>query len=184
MEKMEWEVRLLGMEELPDEALESFDRFQLTERVRIREWDGLVTREAHFTDDWDEKVKTEVVRSLRRCLEKGGSVAGAFRGNMLLGFASVEPGFFGSDRSYLQLSYLHVSREARHQGIGKRLFRLCCEEARRMGAKKLYISTHSAEETQRFYESVGCLDAKEVNPVLLAKEPCDIPLEFDLEEER
>ncbi|HSP47281.1 MAG TPA: GNAT family N-acetyltransferase, partial [Clostridiaceae bacterium] len=61
--------------------------------------------------------------------------------------------------------------------------RICCEEARRMGAGKLYISSHSSEETQRFYESVGCVDAKEINPVLLAREPFDIQLEFDLEKE-
>ena len=183
MGKVDWEVRLLGMEELSDGALESFDRFQLTKRVRVRKQDGHVIRDTHFTDDWDEKGKMEVVKSLRKCLEQGGSVSGAFREGRLLGFASVESGFFGSDRSYLQLSSLHISREARHQGLGKRLFRICCEEARRMGAGKLYISAHSSEETQGFYESVGCVDAKEINPVLLAREPFDIQLEFDLEKE-
>ena len=118
MGKVEWEVRLLGMEDLPYDALESFDRFQLTERVRRKEPDGHVTEDTHFTDDWDGKGKVEEVKSLRKCLEQGGSVSGAFREGILLGFASVESGFFGGDRSYLLLSSLHISREARHQGLG------------------------------------------------------------------
>jgi predicted N-acetyltransferase YhbS len=183
MEKGNGEVRRLGLEDLPDDALKSFDRFQLTERVRRRDLYGHVIKDTRFTDDWDEEEKVELVRSLRRCLEKGGCVAGAFMGGVLLGFASVEPGSFGRRGEYLQLANLHVSREARHRGIGKRLFMLCVQEAKRMGARKLYISAHSAEETQQFYESVGCVDAKEVNPVLAALEPYDIQLEYDLEGE-
>lgn len=182
MEQEKWSVRLVRMEDLPDDALKSFDRFQVTERMRVIQEDGYGTREEYFTDDWDEARKVEVVRSLRISLGHGGIVAGACRDGVLKGFACVQGGFFGSDNGYVELSYLHVSREARHQEIGMRLFRLCCEEARRtIGcASKLYISTHPSVETQRFYDAAGCVPAKEVDPVLLAKESSDIQLEFDL----
>lgn len=180
MEQEKWSVRLVRMEDLPDDALKSFDRFQVTERMRVIQEDGYGTRDEYFTDEWDDARKVEVVRTLRTSLVHGGIVAGAYRDGVLKGFACVQGGFFGTDKGYVELSYLHVSREARHQGIGMRLFRLCCEEARRIGAKKLYVSTHPAVETQRFYDAAGCLPAKEVDPVLLAKEPSDIQLEFDL----
>lgn len=49
-----------------------------------------------------------------------------------------------------------------------------------VGAKKLYIAAHPAEETQKFYKSVGCLPAIEVNREIYDKEPLDIQLEFEL----
>lgn len=180
MEQGKWSIRLARTEDLPDDALQSFNRYQVTEEIRVRKENGYVTRKKHFTDDWDEEMKVEEVRSLRACLDQGGIVSGAFRDGILLGFANVESGLFGRDRTCLRLSSLHVSREARHQGIGKELFHLCCEEARRMGGKRLYISAHSSVETQRFYEACGCVMAKEIDPVQVEKEPCDIQLEFDL----
>ena len=180
MEQEKWSVRLLRMEDLQDDALKSLDRFQVTQWMRVAQEDGYRTREEYFEDDWDEARKVEIARSLRTSLYHGGIVAGALQGGVLKGFACVQGGFFGLGKGYMELAYLHVSREAKHQGIGMRLFRLCCEEARRMGAKKLYLSTHPSVETQRFYDAAGCVPAVEVDPVLLAREPFDIQLEFDL----
>ncbi len=49
-----------------------------------------------------------------------------------------------------------------------------------MGAKKLYISAHSSQETQAFYSSMGCIEAREYNKTLVAKEPYDCQLEYSL----
>jgi GNAT superfamily N-acetyltransferase len=75
---------------------------------------------------------------------------------------------------------LHTSFEYRGKGIGKRLFDLCVLEAKSWGAKKLYISTHSADETQRFYRGIGCVDAVEINQKLADHEPFDCQLEYVL----
>ncbi len=64
--------------------------------------------------------------------------------------------------------------------IGKKLFSIMCEEAKEKGAKKLYISAHSSEETQGFYKTLGCVEAKEYNSKLVAEEPCDCQLEYSL----
>lgn len=98
----------------------------------------------------------------------------------MAGFSSLESEPFGSKKEYLQLSAIHTSYEFRGKGIGKQLFNLISERARAMGAKKLYISSHSAEETQLFYKKMGCTYAKEINEGLAKKEPYDIQLEFDL----
>jgi len=65
-------------------------------------------------------------------------------------------------------------------GIGKRLFSLICRKAKEMGAKKLYISAHSSQETQAFYKTMGCIEAVEYNDELVAREPCDCQLEYKL----
>ncbi|MDT2194604.1 GNAT family N-acetyltransferase [Paenibacillus larvae] len=80
----------------------------------------------------------------------------------------------------MDLAELYTSFEFRGLGIGKQLFALCAEKARQWGAKKLYISAHSAEETQAFYRSVGCVDAVEINQQLADKEPFDIQMEYIL----
>ena len=96
---------------------------------------------------------------------------------MLKGFASVEPGPLGKDGAYRDLSSLHVSQELRGRGIGRRLFKLAREFAREQGAQKLYISAHSAVETQAFYRAMGCTEAQEYDPAHAQKEPCDCQLE-------
>lgn len=61
----------------------------------------------------------------------------------------------------------------RYQGVNK-----CWRKE--SGAKKLYISAHSSEETQAFYKALGCVEAKEYNSKLVAEEPCDCQLEYSL----
>ncbi len=97
-----------------------------------------------------------------------------------MGFASVENKPLGSRNQYRELRYLHVSREHRGRGLGRQLFRLCCEAARQLGAEKLYIGAHPAVETQAFYASLGCVPAAEIVPEILALEPRDLQLECTL----
>ena len=68
----------------------------------------------------------------------------------------------------------------RRNGIGKALFLAASEWAKKQGAKKLYISSHSAIETQRFYRSMGCVDAAEYNQKHVEAEPYDCQLEYVL----
>ena len=81
---------------------------------------------------------------------------------------------------YVELPYIHVSRELRGSGIGKRLFEICCKEAKLLGAKKLYIAAHPSVETQRFYKHRGCTLASEINTVIFNKEPLDLQMEYPL----
>ena len=101
----------------------------------------------------------------------------AFSGRSLKGFASVEAGLFGSRHQYLDLTSLHVSEDLRGSGIGTALFCAAKEWARKHGAEKLYISAHSAVETQAFYQRMGCVDAKEIQKEHTDAEPFDRQLE-------
>lgn len=103
---------------------------------------------------------------------------GAFRDGVLKGFASVEAEFLDEERRYLDLSSIHVSSDARRMGIGKRLFLGAVQWARKNGAEKLYISAHSAVESQAFYRSLGCVDALWRCEAHVAQEPYDCQLEY------
>ena len=93
------------------------------------------------------------------------------------GFVSVEPVLFGGAHRYLDLSSLHVSEEARKMGIGRALFLAAKEWAKEKGAKKLYISAHSAVESQAFYKAMGCVEAELYHKEHVEKEPFDCQLE-------
>ena len=54
------------------------------------------------------------------------------------------------------------------------------EWAKQKGAKKLYISAHSAVESQAFYKSMGCVEAKVYNQKHVEDEPYDCQLECGL----
>ena len=133
-----------------------------------------------FTEQWNDEQKADKVDGLLRCIQQGGVVIGAFVDNSLIGFSSIPYGLFGSDNEYIQLEMLHVSYEFRGSGIGKALFYEICGYAKELGAKKLYITAHSAEETQAFYKSVGCIETVEVNQRLFEEEPFDCHLEYCL----
>ena len=92
----------------------------------------------------------------------------------------IHPAFIGA--SYLSLIHiLHVSEDMRGKGIGRTLFRSAMDWARERGAAKLYISGHSAVESQAFYRAMGCVEAREYNQSHVEKEPCDCQLECPLQ---
>ena len=88
----------------------------------------------------------------------------------------------GKAGNYRDLSSLHVSEECRGMGIGRALFEAAADWSRNQGGEKLYISGHSAVETQAFYRAMGCVEAQEYDPVHTAAEPYDCQLEFALTE--
>ena len=67
----------------------------------------------------------------------------------------------------------------RGTGIGKKLFNAAKDWANKHGAKKLYISAHSAVETQAFYKAMGCTEAQVYNQKHTEAEPFDCQLEKD-----
>lgn len=113
-------------------------------------------------------------------MQAGGSVIGVYREHELIAFANVENVKFGTYSDYVELPYIHVSCEERGSGIGKKLFEICCEEAKLLGAKKLYVAAHPSVETQHFYKRMGCTLASEINLTIFNKEPLDLQMEYQL----
>jgi GNAT superfamily N-acetyltransferase len=160
----------------PD-LLNHFNRYQEVHRSWRKENNEWQLKDHHFIEQWDNAKKQSKILLLLECLKHGGQVFGAFSEGRLIGFASVNSNFLGQKNEYIELVLLHVSYEYRNKGIGKRLFLMACNLAKEKGAKKLYISSNPAEETQAFYAAVGCVKALET---LGDNAPGDFPLEYRL----
>lgn len=133
-----------------------------------------------FIDDWDNADYQALIADLQRTLAGRGAVYGAFSAGHLKGFVSVEGAKLGSRAQYIDLSHLYVSQELRGTGIGAQLFSLAKQFARSRHAEKLYLSAHSAVESQAFYRAMGCVEAEEYDPAHVKAEPYDCQLEYHL----
>ncbi len=118
---------------------------------------------------------------LKNILSKGGIAIGAFDVDETLhGFVSLDRRSFGRTAKYMLLDSMFVSFKSRGNGIGKKLFELCCLEAKESLADKIYICAASAEETIAFYRACGCIDAVEVNKDLYEQDTRDLQMEYKL----
>lgn len=179
-EGKEIQYRKLAEEEIEVPLFAQFHRRQVVNRC-LRNIDGAwCVREEPFIDEWSAEDYQFLVVCLKNTVRTGGLVCAAFCSRALKGFVSVEGELFGTGREYLDLTSIHVSEDMRGCGIGKELFRHAAEWAGEHGAKKLYISSHSAVETQAFYAAMGCVDALELNEEHVNAEPCDRQLEYIL----
>ena len=171
------QYRNLSQDELCRELFQDFIRHQVVTRCRRKENDEWVVRDAPFIDDWTEDDHKVLVSCLKNTLATGGFVYAAFYGDALKGFVSVESGLFGGGQKYLDLSSIHVSEDMRGNGIGAALFLAAKKWAKANGAEKLYISAHSAVETQAFYKKMGCVEAQVYHSGHVEAAPCDCQLE-------
>lgn len=172
--------RNLLEQEINRELFASFIRRQVVVKCVRKNGDGWTVKDDPFTDDWSEKDYVTLVSCLKNTVSSGGFVYAAFADGALKGFVSVEPELFGEENRYLDLSSLHVSEDMRRNGIGRALFHAAKEWATQKGASKLYISAHSAVESQAFYKAMGCVEASLYNQKHVDAEPYDCQLECPL----
>ena len=161
-------------------SLDSFVRHQKVTEC-WRRWDNdwkLVPNV--YEEKWSQEQCREIAEDVSRHMNLDQTGFGAFNGDRLIGFATLSHHILGMTARYVQLICFQVSEEFRHQGIGRRLFSIVCEEALRLGADKLYISGHSSKESQAAYRALGCTFAEEVNESLAEAEPFDVQLEYRL----
>lgn len=165
--------------EIDRELFRGFIRRQVVTDCWRREGGKWVIKSAPFIDDWSDEDYAFLVTCLKNTLATGGFVYGAFCGDTLKGFVSVEAEPL--EGGYLDLSSIHVSEDLRGKGIGKTLFMAAADWAKSKGAKRLYISAHSAVESQAFYRAMGCVDAEICSRKHAEAEPFDCQLEYVLE---
>jgi predicted N-acetyltransferase YhbS len=157
------------------------DRSEVIEKVyHLRNGELVLEREFYDLPGWPPGLPDSAAPVLAECLKKGGLLLGAVDGGMLIGAAVLESRFMGHPPDQLQLVFLHVSREYRGRGVGRKLFLLAAGRARELGARRLYISATPSENTVNFYLGLGCVLVQEPDPRLFAEEPEDIHLEYHL----
>lgn len=163
--------------EINRELFSDFIRHQVVTKCWRRHNGKWMIENAPFIDEWTEDEYEELILNLQETVCSGGFVYAAFYENQLKGFVSVESNLFGSAQQYLDLKNIYVSEDMRRHGIGKVLFNAAKRWAKEHSAEKLYISTHSAVESQQFYKSMGCVEAKEYSRPHVEKEPYDCQME-------
>lgn len=172
--------RMLEENEITRELFRNFIRRQVVNdcwRSVDGEW---CIKSDPFIDDWKEEDYAFLVQCLRNTVRTGGMVTGAFEDGKLKGFVSVEAEPIGSKGQYLDLTSIHVSQDMRGKGIGRCLFTEAKKWAKEHGAQKLYISAHSAVESQAFYKAMGCAEAEEYQKSHVEQEPYDCQLECNV----
>ena len=174
------EYRALQEKDIDRSLFRGFIRHQVVDQCLRKEAGGWVIKSDPFVDDWTEEQYAFLVQCLKNTVRNGGFVCGAFVSDVLKGFVAVESGLFGGANRYLDLQSLHVSEDMRRSGIGTALFQAASKWAKQQGAAKLYISAHSAIESQRFYRAMGCVEAAEYKKVHVEAEPYDCQMEYKL----
>lgn len=168
----------LSYEEINAHLMDGFVRHQVIDKVLRNKNGVLVEENDHWIEDWDEEKLSQINKNVSDIVKKGGVLIVAYDDTQLVGFACLVNELFFDE--YMNLDLIHVSYDYRGLGIGKNLFHLIENQARNLGAKKLYISAHPSVESQSFYQSVGCVLAKKIHKGLFEHEPLDIQLEKEL----
>lgn len=172
--------RELCAEEICRELFAAFNRHQKVTKCWRRENGIWTIKDSPFIDDWTEADYEFLAGCLKNTVLTGGFVYATFLDEHLKGFVSVESELFGGELAYLDLSSIHVSEDMRGTGIGKALFCAAKDWAKEKGASRLYISAHSAVESQAFYKAMGCTEAELYHRKHVEAEPFDCQLECKL----
>ena len=177
---MNYQYKRLDNNNFTGNSLDDFVRHQtVTECWRKIDNDWKLVPNV-YEENWPQIQCREIAEDLVYNINNDQTGFGAFDGERIIGFATVSHRIFGASARYVQLVCFQISEEYRRQGIGRKLFSMACEEARRLGADKLYISAHSSKESQAAYRALGCTPAEEVNERLAAAEPFDVQMEYRL----
>ena len=177
---MKYQYRKLDNHNFTGHSLDDFVRRQTVTECWRKTSSGWKLVPNVYEENWTQAQRREIAEDVARHINLDQTGFGAFDGERIIGFATVSRRIFGAAAKYAQLVCFQISEEYRRQGIGRKLFFLACEEARRLGADRLYISAHSSKESQAAYRALGCTPAEEVNEELAAAEPFDVQMEYRL----
>ena len=141
--------------------------------------DGGLQLEAHNFDvpGWPPDDVAKTTPLLYEMFDRSARFFAAFDGEQLAGLSVLDTLPRGDRGDLLQLEFMHVGRDYRGQGLGRRLLEQARAAARELGARAMYISATPSENTIRFYQSCGATLLAVPDPELFAMEPEDIHLE-------
>lgn len=163
-------IELITDKNFNEHSLDEYERKQEVKRVYRKAGDEYVLTELPYTEDWDAEKKRSVARDI---LSPEYISYAAFDEDIVAGFISLKKQLWGE---YMILDVIQVSAQYRGKGIGRRLFEHGIAEAKSAGAKALYISACSSEETIAFYRAMGAELADEPIREIVEEEPFDLQL--------
>lgn len=173
-------IKQLSISDIQPNMLNYFNRYQEVKQCWRKKGNNWALEDISEIRDWDEEDKKLEINVFLQCIKQGGMIIGVFDEFKLIGFAKIDGKLLGSLNQYINLSYLFISNEYRHKGLGSRLFMIACNKAISLNAKKLYISAYSAKDTIAFYKKMGCKDAQEIIQEFIDNPNDDLRLEYEL----
>lgn len=163
------------------EQVKNIDRSEIVNKIYYFDGGQLkLKNEFYEIKSWEFSELERNIEHLYKIYDNCGYLVGCFDGNKLVGVGALDSEFIGKNRDYLQLYFLHVDSKYRRTGIGKKLLKKVANHAKKLTAKKLYISATPSQNTIDFYINIGCQLVSELNPDLYQLEPKDIHLELSL----
>ncbi|MDF2543204.1 MAG: GCN5-related N-acetyltransferase, partial [Herbinix sp.] len=119
---MEIIYREIHVNELDDNMLKNFNRYQNVLKDWCYENGEYVLKSSPHIEIWDESAKKRKIKTFFTILQHNGKLFGAYDNDKLIGFSGIDGILIGSRNQYIELSELHVSYEYRGKKIGKELF--------------------------------------------------------------
>lgn len=161
--------------------LSEIDRSEYIDIIyEIRNGEMIEVESGYECPTWTEEMMEEIQQRFLFEIDNGGLAVGAFEEDKLIGCGVLAHQFRGRDLNRLQVDLLYVTRNYRRQGIGTRIINQLSEEAKRRGAKYLYISSTEIRSAVSFYKSKGSQLTNEIDEELYNKEPKDIHMIIEL----
>jgi len=156
------EVKELTADDISSGMLLYFNHHQMITEKWVNRNGKWELEAASDLREWNIEKRIWISDYLRQQMERGGSAAAAFAGDILVGFCCVDGYLIGKTARYANMTMLFVDDQWKRKGIGRKLFEKICICARRMEADKLFISAIPSFDTIAFYFSIGCEDAREI----------------------
>lgn len=164
------DIALLTEKNFSESMLDSYERRQEVKKVYRKQDDRYVLVEQPYVEDWDLEQRRQIAGKI---IGKDYITYIARKDQRVVGFIGLAKQLVG-ERMILDM--MQVSCECRGTGIGRRLFEIGKQEALKAGAKELYISACSSEETIAFYKAMGAEITDTPIKHLAEAEPFDVQM--------
>jgi ribosomal protein S18 acetylase RimI-like enzyme len=169
----------MQIKQLPNQELSRLAEIDRTEEIPqayvVRDGELVLQDVRWRADPWPLEGEyysiQHYVEWLTPILDNGAVLLGALDGEKLAGLAVLDCKL---TETMAQLTFLHVSREYRSQGVGKALTQEMFRLARKYGATHIYVSSIPTKNSVDFYRNQGFRLTKTPHPELFALEPEDI----------
>ena len=142
-------IELLSAENFKPDSLDNYPRKHDVKKVYRKLGGEYILVDCVYTEDWDMAERQSIAKAIS---SDDYTTYLAIENDEVVGFIGLKKALI---ESYMILDMMHVSATCRGQGIGRKLFDIGKEEARKAGAEALYISACSSEETIAFYKAMG-----------------------------
>lgn len=172
-------IRKIKKEEIV--KLQDIDRSEIVNQTYYTIDGSLVLRDEYYNiPRWPEDTLRRYIKALTELYDCGGVIFGVFDNEKMVGIMTIGSKMIGKNKDQIILDFMHISKDLRKRGLGKRLIGMARSEAKKMNARKLYISACPTKNTVDFYMRNGAVITKDIDKEMYEKEPDDIHMELVL----